>query len=353
MSSTGSSELWQVLLTAAVLVIPLLLSVAGCVLVVRRVRREPRRLSNAYWLLAAAVLLGNVVVALGFVGSNPVLGTVAVLTVTSPLLALVFAVFLILNGVVMLRRERPSLGNSLSLLAGIVIVVVLAVAVPVLLAGPVWLRAAWLLCAITAYVLAFQFVAFLGYARLYAWLVRDRPAGWVVVLGSGLHGSEVPPLLAARIRAGLDELTRRAARLLVLSGGKGGDEQVAEGAAMARWALDHGADPTAVRAETASRNTEQNLRFSDALVRAEQESGRLPGGAGLIVTSDYHAFRAAVLARKLGIDAQAVGAPTAGYYWPSAVLREFVAIVRENRVVNAVLLVLVAVPVPAVLVAVA
>lgn len=341
-----------VLLSALAVVVGLVLSVLVCVFVVRRVRREPRRLSNAYWLLAAAVGLGNIAAVLGFVGSNPVFGTVVVITVTSPLLALVFAVFLILNGLVVLRRERASVGNALSLLAGLLIVGLLGVAGPVLLAGPTWLQALWLVCALAAYVLAFQFVAFLGYARLYAWLVRDRRADWVVVLGSGLHGSEVPPLLAARIRTGLDEFARRGARLLVLSGGKGTDEQLAEGEAMARWAIAHGADPAVVRAETASRNTEQNLRFSDELVRAERERWTGGTGTGLIVTSNYHAFRAAVLARRAGVDADAVGAPTAGYYWPSAVLREFVAILREYRVTNAVLLLVVSVPLPAVLVAV-
>jgi uncharacterized SAM-binding protein YcdF (DUF218 family) len=342
----------NLLISVAVLVVPLVVTAVVCTFVVRLVRREPRRLSNAYWLLAAAVLLGNAVATLGFAGSNPVVGTIVLLAVTSPLLALVFAVFLVLNGAVMLRRERASLGNSLSLLAGLLIVVLLAVVVPVMLAGPVWLRALWILCALAAYFLAFQFVAFLGYARLYRWLVRDRPADWVVVLGSGLHGSAVPPLLAERIRAGMTELDRRGARLLVLSGGKGDDERLAEGEAMRRWALDHGADPALVRAETASRTTEQNLRLSDELVRGDAAPTG-GAGAGLIVTSDYHVFRAAVLARRLGVDAQAAGAPTAGYYWPSAVLREFVAILREHRVANAVLLVLIAVPVPAVLLAVA
>lgn len=342
MSSTLPAVSLLVLL-ALLVVVPLVLTVVAAVVVVRRVRREPRRLSNAYWLLGVALLLGNLVAVPGAAG-NPVLGVLGFLAVTSPLLALVFAVFLLLNGVVMLRRERVSPGNSVSLLAGLLIVVLVAVAVPVLLAGPLWLRAAWIACALAAYFLAFQFVAFVGYARLYARLVRDRPVGWVVVLGSGLHGSEVPPLLASRIRTGLAEYRRRDARLLVLSGGKGDDERLAEGEAMRRWAIEHGADTASVRAETASRSTEQNLRFSDALVRGS--------GPGLIVTSNYHAFRAAVLARRLGIDAQAVGAPTAGYYWPSAVLREFVAILREHRVVNAVLLVLVAVPLPVVLLAV-
>ena len=51
----------------------------------------------------------------------------------------------------------------------------------------------------------------------------------------------------------------------------------------------------------------------------------------LIVTNDYHAPRAAMLARRLGIEAQAVGCPTALYYWPSAYLREFVAVMTAHR----------------------
>ncbi|MEQ3551092.1 YdcF family protein [Pseudonocardia nematodicida] len=336
-------EPWLTPLIVLAFALPIVLAVAVTLYVRRRVRTEPRRLSNAYWLLAAALLVGNAVGYLGFVGSNPVLGAALTLLVLSPLIAVVLAVFLLLNGMVMLHRERASPGNSLSLLAGLGILALLAGTVPVVFAGNLVVRVLWLLCLLATFVLAFQFVAFLAYARFYAWLVRETPVGWVVVLGSGLHGSEVPPLLASRIRAGLAEFTRRGARLLVLSGGKGDDERLAEGEAMARWAREHGAEPDTLRAETASRNTEQNLRFTDELVRADPA---VAGTTGLIVTSNYHAFRAAVLAKRLGVDAQAVGAPTAGYYWPSAVLREFVAILREHRVANTVLLLVVSVPPP-------
>ena len=321
----------------AAFVVPLALAALVCVVAHRRVRREPRRLSNAYWLLAAGLLAGNAVSMLGFTGGNPVLGVAAVVAVLSPLPAVLLAVFLMLNGAVMLRRERVSVGNSLSLLTGLSIIGLLVAGVPVLLGGSLPVRALWLTCALASVVLAFQFAAFLGYSQLYRRLVRDRPADWVVVLGAGLHGSDVPPLLASRIRTGMTEFARRGARLLVLSGGQGPDEQLSEAEAMSQWATRHGADPDVLRAETASRNTEQNLRFSDTLVRAEGTPG-----PGLIVTSNYHVFRAASLAHRLGVDAQAVGAPTAGYYWPSAVLREFVAILREHRAVNAALLLVVA-----------
>lgn len=264
------------LLTVLAVVLPVVLAVVVTVFTVRRIRRDPRRLGNAYWLLATTLLLGWV---LGIAGSggNPVFGALGLVVVLSPLITVVFAVFCVLNGAVMLRRERFSLGNSLSLLTGLAIIGLLVAVWPVLALHSLVLRALWLACLLAAAFLAFQFAAFLGYARLYRWLVRDRPADWVVVLGSGLHGSEVPPLLASRIATGMDELTRRGAGRLVLSGGKGDDERLAEGEAMARWAAAHGADPAVLTVETDSRTTEENLRFSSALVG---------DGPGVIVTSN-------------------------------------------------------------------
>ena len=56
-----------------------------------------------------------------------------------------------------------------------------------------------------------------------------------------------------------------------------------------------------------------------------------------IVTSDFHAFRAALLARRLGIQGQVTGARVAAYYRPSAVLREFAAVFLQYRVINLVI----------------
>ena len=34
------------------------------------------------------------------------------------------------------------------------------------------------------------------------------------------------------------------------------------------------------------------------------------------------------------MNGQVIGAPTALYYWPSATIREFVAVIMEHRLVN-------------------
>ncbi|NNG19085.1 hypothetical protein HJ590_05740 [Naumannella sp. ID2617S] len=51
-------------------------------------------------------------------------------------------------------------------------------------------------------------------------------------------------------------------------------------------------------------------------------------------------------ARRLGLPGHAVGSRTARYYWPSAMLREFVAVVNERRIQHAVLWALIALPFP-------
>jgi uncharacterized SAM-binding protein YcdF (DUF218 family) len=76
----------------------------------------------------------------------------------------------------------------------------------------------------------------------------------------------------------------------------------------------------------------ESTRFSSVVLAAT--SGRTC--PVLVVTSDYHVLRAAMLARSLGTGAQVVGARTARYYVPSAFLREFVAVVVAHRVLHAV-----------------
>jgi uncharacterized SAM-binding protein YcdF (DUF218 family) len=84
-------------------------------------------------------------------------------------------------------------------------------------------------------------------------------------------------------------------------------------------------DPVLLRRETASRTTEENLRLSLALLGAEGRGERV-----VVVTNDYHAFRAAIITRELNLSAQVVGARTASYFLPSAILREFVAVLVRN-----------------------
>jgi uncharacterized SAM-binding protein YcdF (DUF218 family) len=118
--------------------------------------------------------------------------------------------------------------------------------------------------------------------------------------------------------------------LLVVSGGQGPDEQVTEAAAMRAYLLDNAVPAAHVVLEDRATTTEENLRYSTALLTERGTPGPVAA-----VTNNYHAFRAAVLARKLGMPVAAVGAPTPRHYLPSAFLREVVALMYEDRVAHA------------------
>ncbi|NLE98214.1 MAG: YdcF family protein, partial [Propionibacterium sp.] len=91
--------------------------------------------------------------------------------------------------------------------------------------------------------------------------------------------------------------------------------------------------------EDRSTNTEENLEFSKAVLRARDVDGRVA-----VTTNNFHAFRAALLMRRAGVPGYCLGAPTARYYWPSATVREFMAILRDHLVLNVVVSALLCLP---------
>jgi uncharacterized SAM-binding protein YcdF (DUF218 family) len=290
----------------------------------RRLLRNGVLLVGAAWFLVTGVLglLAPVVPGLGLL--------VLLLVALAPAAVLVLAGFAIVNGVQVIRAEGLSLATSLSLLAGVALLVLPVVGLLLVLARDPWsLGAAAVLFFLCSYA-GVVFVAFLVYSVVYGRTdFQGRPAA-LVVLGSRIIDGRVPPLLASRLDRALELYRAQAATgpapLLIPTGGKGDDETRSEGAAMAEYLLVHGADPDDVRPEVQARNTRENLVLSAAVQAA---AGR-PGPA-LAVTNNYHVLRTAVLARELGSDTQVVGAPTARYYVPSAFLREFVAVVVEHK----------------------
>ena len=136
----------------------------------------------------------------------------------------------------------------------------------------------------------------------------------------------MPTLLAHRLDAAADAWRDERALghdpLVVPSGGQGDDEPMAEGVAMTAYLVAHGIPPEAVATEDRSTTTEENLLLSREILRAR---GLAEAGHLRVVTSNYHVGRAALLTRRLGIDADVTGGPTAWYFLPSAFLREFLA----------------------------
>ena len=298
-------------------------------------RRDPRMLRNGIVLVAAGwfTLLGVSGILAQWFPWTGWIGIGAV--VLSPLAVVVLAGFLISNGVTMLRREGRSLGNLLALLAGLALLG-LPVLAMVLVAtlNPVAVGLAALLFFLCSYF-GVVFVVFLAYAVAYGKMQHSNKAAAIVILGSQIIDGQVPPLLRSRLDKGLEiywQAESTTPPLLIPSGGQGPDESRAEGAVMADYLIAAGAPPHHVAAEQRAENTVQNLQFSAAVAR---DHGRM--GPLLVVTNNYHVLRAALLSRKVGINAEVVGSSTARYFLPSAFLREFVAILQEHKVLHVLL----------------
>jgi len=329
------------------------LGLAGLVFAafVVRVIVEPRSFGNAV-LLGLALALGalGVVQRLAGAPGRPAHLLLVLLLLAVAVGPLLIGGVLLANGVTMIRRESFRPANLLSLLAGTAIFVVIGLDVVADRAGDVELSLFATVANLVFGYVSFLLVSYICYAFVYGLVARTGGADFVIVLGAGLRpDGGVPPLLASRLERGREvwaALDRQAADfppMLILSGGKGDDERRSEASAMAAYLVERGFPADRLLLEDQSRTTEENLVFSKAIIDDIR-----PGARVTVVTSDFHAFRAALLARRLGIRGQVTGARVAGYYRPSALLREFAAVFLRYRVVNlGICALLVAVPVGA------
>ncbi|MBM7773893.1 uncharacterized SAM-binding protein YcdF (DUF218 family) [Actinokineospora baliensis] len=304
-----------------------------------RVYREPRRLGNAVWLGIAAVLAGLwLLVALSGVQFLRAF-LIWVAAAVALLVLLVLPLALIANGVVMWRREGRRLANLLSLLAGVAALGVVGLTVAAMASGgSPWLVAVAASVSLVAGYLAFLFIALVAYSAIYSRLGKRASAGAIIVLGAGLRGDKVPPLLKARLDRAVRYREHRADALVVVSGGQGADELVSEAEAMSGYLREQGVPADRIVLEDRATTTEQNLRYSIALLDERGHTGKT-----VAVTNNYHVFRTAVLSRRLRLRVTVVGARTASYFVPSAFLREFVALLVFYRRTNLLLLLVLAV----------
>lgn len=152
-------------------------------------------------------------------------------------------------------------------------------------------------------------------------LKKNRNVDYIVVLGSGIIGKKVTPLLAARIERGMELLYSNPNAVLIMSGGQGPGEDIPESVAMAAYAVGKGVDAERIIMEQKSVSTEENLLFSRKLM--DKEAPKI-----VIVTTAYHVFRALILAKQQGMKCVGFGAKTKWYFTLNALIREFVGYLR-------------------------
>lgn len=132
----------------------------------------------------------------------------------------------------------------------------------------------------------------------------DADADWLIILGAGVNGTEPSLSMLNRLTAAKTWLDAHPACRILVSGGQGEGEDVSEAEAMRRWLTAKGIDDARIVVEDRSTNTAENLANSFALI-PDAESARIA-----VCSSDYHLYRAQLLARRLGVEIQTIPAVT-------------------------------------------
>ncbi|HEM5051036.1 TPA: YdcF family protein [Streptococcus suis] len=271
------------------------------------------------WIISTGILENNEILRLLAI----VMAMVLFLALLSGPFVLLFTLYL--NGFQILKREGVRFHNFLSMGLAVALTFYLFIA-------PFVVQS---LSGISFFNMVFVYVGFLvSYAIIISMLYTTSSfvnllnlfpgkLDYVVVLGAGLIGDKVTPLLASRIEKGIAIYKKHPGSKLIMSGGQGPDELLTEGQAMANYALEKGVPAEDILIENQSTNTEENLKFSYALMKS--------GSRFALVTNYYHVFRALLLARKLKIKCIGYGAKTKFYFSLNAFIREFVGYVVMSR----------------------
>lgn len=185
---------------------------------------------------------------------------------------------------------------------------------------------AWIIIILSVVVLLL-IIGSVIWSLLGNWIVRgqhkiaDGSHTYAIILGAKVDG-KVPSLsLQYRLKAAVAYGKKYEHVHFVLSGGQGKGEHITEAEAMRRYLVADGIDETRLTLEQLSTSTYENITYALQLIPNDVETIT-------IISSDYHVARAIYIAKKLGVNADAVIAQTPAIVRKKLALRERIALLK-------------------------
>ena len=143
----------------------------------------------------------------------------------------------------------------------------------------------------------------------------------VVILGSKVNGTVPSADLQQRIQTAEAYLKAHPEVKAVASGGKCQGEEISEAKAIQTALVASGISPDRIFLEERSSSTWENLQYTKEILEEEGLSQTV-----VLVTDEYHQFRAQQMARQQGLTAFGVCAPTPWYIFSACWARELLAL---------------------------
>lgn len=156
---------------------------------------------------------------------------------------------------------------------------------------------------------------------------------YVIVLGAGIRREGISNTLKLRLDKAAEYALENPETILVLSGGQGDNEPEPEAAAMETYLLAAGVPKWQLVREDRSENTTENIAYSKILIDQLHSRSR-PPRIGL-VTSNFHLYRASLIARKQGLgEVYGIAAESDRILFVHYCIRDCAAILKDRLVGN-------------------
>jgi uncharacterized SAM-binding protein YcdF (DUF218 family) len=144
---------------------------------------------------------------------------------------------------------------------------------------------------------------------------------YIIILGAKVNGTIPSLALQYRIDTAAEYMKNNSDTIAIASGGQGPGEHISEAEAIKQRLMDHGISAERILVEDQSTDTAENIKFSKELLTDEWNSG-------LVVTNDFHIYRAKSIARDQGLELDGLPADTPAVAVVKSYGREYLAITK-------------------------
>lgn len=229
--------------------------------------------------------------------------------------SIILGSIIFLNGVGLFLVSNFNIGNVLTLLLGLVIILA-AIFFEKL---NKWIKIALISCVSIAIVCS-SFLIIYGKTDNVTYH-EDT----VIVLGAAVHGKTPSLTLKRRLNKAVSYHTQNPDALIVVSGGQGAQEDITEAEAMKTYLIEKGVNPDKIIKEESATSTYENFVFSKEILDKHFNGDY----TSCFITNEYHIFRAALCAKRSGItNVSHQHSNTNLSYLTSGSLRECLAVVK-------------------------
>lgn len=152
----------------------------------------------------------------------------------------------------------------------------------------------------------------------------DNKSATIVVLGCKVVGTQPSMMLEERLEAAYKYLNDNPEAVCILSGGQGEDEEISESRCMYNYLVDRGINADRLIMEEKSTSTRENLQFSSEIIKSRGLNEEI-----ILITNEFHLYRAGKVADSLGLSHKSVPADTNIWLFPTYYVRELYGILYE------------------------